>query len=155
MTAETTWIGLILLLIFIGPIIYLLVRQKINHRNHIKVLKNLCDVNNILPDFNEISGAYLIGLDSKERKLIYLRAGEQENYKLIDLNEYASCKIGSTKISETEAENVWLKLNNKSQHQLPMEIIFYDNARDMHLDSDVQFVLAQKWQAIIRQNLTK
>lgn len=155
MTPETTWIGLLLLLIFIGPIIYLLIKQKINHRNHLKVLKNLCDVNNILPDFNEISGDYLLGLDSRERKLIYLRSGEQENYKLIDLNEYASCSVGSTKIPETGAANVWLKLNNKSQHQLPMEITFYDNDRDIHLDSDVQYVLAQKWQAIIRQNITK
>ncbi|MDX1471416.1 MAG: hypothetical protein R3213_07960 [Flavobacteriaceae bacterium] len=74
---------------------------------------------------------------------------------MIDLNDYDSCKIVSNKISESDAEYAWLKLNHKSQHQLPVEIIFYDNDRDIHLDSYVQYILAQKWQDIMRQNLTK
>ena len=153
MSRETTLIGIILLLVFIGPVIFILFQQKLKQNKKRKILKNLSDEHNLFFDYKEITGLYILGLDSKAGKLVYLQPEASDNYKLIELNENTTCHLDYKETANSHKELIALKIGNKNK-QLPQEqIIFYDDASDTNMVSEVQFIIAKKWDKIIKDNL--
>lgn len=153
MSRETTLIGILLLLVFIGPVIFILFQQKLNQNKKRKILKNLSDQHNLFLDFQEITSLYILGLDSKTGKLLYLQPESNEEYKLIELNDYTTCHLDFKETASSHKERIALKLGNKKKNFSPEEIIFYDDESNTNMVSDVQFIIAKKWDKIIKDNL--
>lgn len=151
MDNSSTLIGLALLLLFVGPIVYI-----VYHSNKMeKLLHQKARENNIDPDITELTPSLLLGLDSKLQKLLIINTKDR-NVNLINLAGIAKCKFRNINIPDRpgKVNLISLELHHKMSEIKPMELVFYDDDDDIHSEVEVQLPIAKKWQKIIDRYLT-
>lgn len=155
MDVTSTLIGFGILLLFIGPIIYLIVNQNRKTNLRRKKLKEFAEENDLQLSETEIDPALLIGLDKTKKKLIFSEPKNNYQYFIINLREISQVKIQTIDFPEREGKMNFISLvfTGKSKNQNTEKITFYDEHDDAAPDSEVQYQLAKKWQNIIQNQL--
>jgi hypothetical protein len=161
MDFKSVAIGIALILLFIVPIIYMIYRQSTKDKRRLQKLKNLGTQNQMTLDHFELSNSLLLGLDSSSKKLIIVEPQNAMEFDVIDLSKIdvsaISKKSHVEKNKHTGKEpliRVCLELIKNHPKQKVTEIVFYDEDDETNMDADVQLVLANKWDKLIRMNLS-
>ncbi len=161
MEFKSVAIGVVLILMFVVPILYMIYRQSTKDKRRLKRLKDLSTQNQMTLDYYELSNSLLLGLDSLSKKLIIVEPQNAMEFDIIDLSQIDASKI--SKKSHTERNKhtgkeplirVCLELIKNNPKQKVTEIVFYDEDDETSMDADVQLVLANKWDKLIRMNLS-
>lgn len=155
MDLTSTLIGLGILLLFIGPVIFLIVNQnrKINFRK--RKLMKYAEENNMQLSEIDIEPGVFIGLDKSKKKLIFAEPKNDYQYFIINLQEVSTVKIQTIDFPEREGKMNLISLifSGKTKKEKAGEIIFYDENNDAAPDAEVQYQSAKKWQNIIQSQL--
>jgi len=154
-------IGIVLLLVFIGPILYLIFRQSAKEKLHVSSLKKISTDHQMQLDDMEINNLFLLGIDNNAKKLIIVEPQKNMEFKVIDLNNinesYISKKTipvpGATK-NRTAVTHISLELIKNNPKQRVSEITFYDEDDNASLSAESQLFLANKWNDLIQRNLS-
>ena len=152
MDTSSTIIGLGMLLLFVGPIMFLLIKQ--NKKEKAKLIKftALSEENNINPEMLEITNDLILGLDSKAKKLLVVEPQNNHQHRIVDLAEIKKSKVSTIDIPNRAGKinHVSLELFGKNERNKVAEIIFYDEDDNENLDADARLVIANKWDRIIK-----
>ena len=100
MDTSSIAIGVILMLLFVGPIIYLIIKQNSKDKTRLKNLKSLGSQNQMELDEIELTNSVWLGLDSKSKKLLVVEPDNNMQYDVIDLkkiNQRHVSKKGASK----------------------------------------------------------
>ncbi len=161
MEFKSVAIGLILILLFIVPILYMIYRQSTKDKRRLKKLKDLGTQNQMTLDHYELSNSLLLGLDSSSKKLIVVEPQKAMEFEVIDLSKIDVSAISKRSHLEKNKQTgkeplirVCLELLKTNPKQKVTEIVFYDEDDESNTDADVQLVLANKWDKLIRMNLS-
>jgi hypothetical protein len=161
MEFKSVAIGVVLILMFVVPILYMIYRQSTKDKRRLIRLKDLSTQNQMTLDYYELSNSLLLGLDSSSKKLIVVEPQNAMEFDIIDLSQIDASEI--SKKSQTERNKhtgkeplirVCLELIKNNPKQKVTEIVFYDEDDETSMDADVQLVLANKWDKLIRMNLS-
>lgn len=155
MDSATTLIGLILLALFAGPVIYLIMVQKRTVHKKMKKLEEIKRQNNLAADATEETGLLFLGLDSKAKKLIVIEPINNYNFMIVDLQEMKTCKLQTLDFAERPGKHrlVGLELIGKRTNKKDFEIMFYDEDGTPNIDPDAELVKARKWETLINNCL--
>ncbi|TXD93560.1 hypothetical protein ES724_09915 [Gillisia hiemivivida] len=109
----------------------------------------------------EITNSLLLGLDSTTKKFLVIDPKDHTKYEVIDLKSVGQSvvaksghqqKIGNkNKLALTHIGLELLKNNSKEKVK---EVIFYDEDDNDSLDADAQLFMANKWDKLIKSNLS-
>lgn len=102
--------------------------------------------------------SYAIGLDSSQKKLLYIQFQPNFQYKLVDLNHVRRISIskeerqvGSDKDLQKVVDKLWLSLFLSNSPDVRLE--FYDSDQSMGLMGEP--VLIQKWHDLVKSVFSK
>ena len=161
MDFKSVEIGIALVLLFIVPIFYMIYRQSTKDKRRLKKLKDLSAQNQMTLDHYELSNSLLLGLDSSSKKLIVVEPKNAMEFDVIDLSKINVSAIAKRSDAETNKHTgkapiikICLELIKNNPKQKVNEIVFYDEDDETNMDADVQLVLANKWDKLIRMNLS-
>ncbi len=161
MEFKSVAIGVILILLFVVPILFMIFRQSTKDKRRLKKLKDLGTQNQMTLDYYELSNSLLLGLDNSSKKLIIVEPQNAMEFDIIDLSKIDSSSISKKSHPETNKHTgkeplirVCLELIKNHPKQKVAEIVFYDEDDESNMDADVQLVLAKKWDNLIRMNLS-
>ena len=161
MEFKSVAIGVVLILLFIVPILFMIYRQSTKNRRRLKKLKDLSTQNQMTLDHYELSNSLLLVLDSSSKKLIVIEPPNAMEFDVIDLSKIDVSTISKKSHAETNKHTgkeplirVCLELIKNNPKQKVSEIVFYDEDDETNMDADVQLVLAKKWDELIRMNLS-
>jgi hypothetical protein len=153
--------GVGLLILFVGPILYMIILHAAKEKNTLKALNNLATQHQMKLDQIEVSNSLLLGLDSNSKKFLAIDPKDHTKYEVIDLKNVSQSlvvksghqqKVGNkSKLALTHIGLELLKNNSKEKMK---EVIFYDEEDNDSLDADVQLMIANKWDNLIRKNLS-
>jgi hypothetical protein len=126
-----------------------------------KRLHGLATEHNMKLDQIEITNSLLLGLDSTTKKFLVIDPKDHAKYEVIDLKNVGQSvvaksghqqKIGNkNKLALTHIGLELLKNNSKEKVK---EVIFYDEDDNDSLDADAQLFMANKWDKLIKSNLS-
>ncbi len=161
MEFKSVAIGVILILMFVVPILYMIYRQSTKDKRRLKRLKDLCTQNQMTLDYYELSNSLLLGLDSSSKKLIVVEPQNAMEFDIIDLSKIDASSISKKSHAEMNKHTgkeplirVCLEFIKNNPKQKVTEIVFYDEDDETNMDADVQLVLAKKWDNLVRMNLS-
>ena len=161
MDFKSVEIGIVLILLFIAPILYMIYWQSTKDKRRLKKLKDLSAQNQMTLDNYELSNSLLLGLDSSSNNLIIVEPQNAMEFDVIDLSKIDVSTIAKKSLSETNKHTgkaplirICLELLKNNPKQKVTEIVFYDENDETNMDADVQLVLAKKWDELIRMNLS-
>ncbi|HSP83384.1 MAG TPA: hypothetical protein VLN72_06600 [Gillisia sp.] len=155
MDISSTLIGVILLLLFIGPVFILIINQNRKDRSTKRLLEQKIKEYGINPDISELTPSLLLGLDSNLKKLLIVRPISQES-NLISLAEIKRSQLRIVDKPELPGKVNFISLDllyNKKDAQ-PFEIVFYDEEDDANPEAEVQLQLARRWENHIKEFLS-
>jgi len=161
MENSSAIMGIALLALFVVPIIYMILSQAAKEKKVNKLLHSLATKHNMKLDQIEITNSLLLGLDSTTKKFLVIDPTDHSKYDVIDLKNIGQSvvaksghqqKIGDkNKLALTHIGLELLKNNSKEKVK---EVIFYDEDDNDSLDADAQLFMANKWDNLIRKNLS-
>ena len=109
----------------------------------------------------EVTNSLLLGLDSSSKKFLVIDPKDHSKYDVIDLKNVSQStvsksghqqKIGNkSKLALTHIGLELLKNNSKEKIK---EVVFYDENDNDSMDADAQLFIANKWDNLIRKNLS-
>ena len=153
--------GIALLALFVGPIIFMIVNHSAKEKRTKKRLHSLAAENKMKLDQVEITNSLILGLDSDNKKFLVVDPNDHNKYEVIDLKKVGQSFVAKTghqqkvgnknKLALTRIGLELLKNNSKEKVK---EIIFYDEDDNDSLDADTQLFKATKWDDLIRKNLS-
>lgn len=153
--------GVALLALFVGPILYIIVNHSLKENRVKKRLNSLAAEHNMKLDQIEVTNSLLLGLDSNTKKFLVIDPKDHSKYELIDLKDVGKSlvsksghqqKIGNkTTMALTHIGLELLKNNSKEKLK---EVVFYDEDDNDSMDADAQLFIANKWDNLIRKNLS-
>ena len=153
-------IGITLLALFVGPILFMIVNHSAKEKRTKKRLYSLAAENQMKLDQVEITNSLILGLDSNTKKFLVVDSKDQTKYEVIDLKNVGQSfiaksghqqKIGDkSKLALTRIGLELLKNNSKEKMK---EIVFYDEDDNDSMDADTQLFKATKWDNLIRKSL--
>ena len=154
-------IGIALLFLFIGPILFMIFKQSTKEKKHLSSLKKYSAEHQLNLDEIELTNLFLLGIDQNAKKLIVVEPQRNMEYNVIDLkninDSFISKKTipipGATK-NKTAVTHISLELMKNNPKQRVSEITFYDEDDNASLNSDAQLFLANKWNDLIQRNLS-
>ncbi len=161
MENSSAIMGIVLLALFIGPVIYMIVSHSAKEKSIEKKLHKLATEHNMKLDQIEITNSLLLGLDSTTKKFLIIDPKDYTKYEVIDLKNVGQSvvaksgqqqKIGNqNKLALTHIGLELLKNNSKEKVK---EVVFYDEDDNDSLDADAQLFMANKWDKLIKSNLS-
>jgi hypothetical protein len=161
MDKASALIGLLLTLVFIGPILYMIFVQATKDKKALKFLKSLGLRHSISLDHFELSSSLLLGLDSKTKKLLIVEPQNNMQYNLVDLHHVESSKISKVghqemtgKTRKETITHVSLELITNNPKEKVSEIVFYDEDDNSSFNPETQMMIAKRWEELIKLNLT-
>jgi len=161
MESKSVAIGVVLILMFVVPILYMIYRQSTKDKRRLKRLKDLSTQNQMTLDYYELSNSLLLGLDSSSKKLIIVEPQNAMEFDIIDLSKIDASEISKKSHAERNKQTgkeplirVSLEFIKNNPKQKVTEIVFYDEDDETSMDADVQLVLANKWDNLVRMNLS-
>ncbi|MDT0675308.1 hypothetical protein [Autumnicola musiva] len=161
MDTPSLIIGSVLLLLFVGPILYAIWMQNHKERKQLRKLNEIGSGQNLKFDYTEISNSLLLGLDAQTKKLVVIEPGNNMQFNIIDLN-----KIGNSKILKKAVPNpdrskgreriiqISLELLENHGKNKATEILFYDEDGNDGADMSTRLFVAEKWDKLIHTSLS-
>ncbi|MCF4100533.1 hypothetical protein L1I30_02525 [Gillisia sp. M10.2A] len=159
MDNSSATIGLLLLVAFIGPILFMIYKQSNKDKKRLKELKNLSAQHNMNLDHIELSNLLILGLDSKSKKLIVMEPENNMSFNVIDLQDttgHISQKgipLPNAPKNKTAITHISLELL-KNKKEKVTEIVFYDEDDNNSLNAETQLFIAGKWEKLISTSLS-
>mgnify|MGYP003111438644 CR=1 FL=1 len=160
MDTSSIAIGVILIFLFVGPIMYMILKQNNREKNRLKNLKNISKQHELDLTEVELTNALLLGLDSKAKKLVVVEPLNNMQYNIIDLNGIKVSHVskkGNPQVNGTKGNpaitHISLDLIKNNSKENATEIIFYDEDDDTSYNAETQMFLANKWDRLIRSNI--
>ena len=153
METSSTLIGLIIIVLFMGPIVYLILKSSAAEKKLKKSLQNLSSQNGISIDAVEIIGNTLIGIDKSIHKLVFSYKSKLEGtFKAVDLNTVRECTVTTFKERKQHVNRVALQLKSATSTD---EIVFYEENDDSSSATDAEVCLnrANYWKKMIKQQI--
>ena len=142
-----------MLLLFVGPIMFLLIKQNKKEKAKLSKFKALSQENNLNPETVELTNDLILGLDSKAKKLLVIEPQNNNQHRVVDLTKIKKSKVSTVDIPNRAGKinHVSLELFGKNERDRVAEIIFYDEDDNENLDADARLVIANKWDTIIKR----
>ncbi|WP_010227434.1 hypothetical protein [Gillisia marina] len=109
----------------------------------------------------EVTNSLLLGLDSNTKKFLVIDPKDHSKYEVIDLKNVSKSlvsksghqqKIGNK--SKLALTHIGLELLRNNSAEKIKEVVFYDEDDNDSLDADAQLFIANKWDNLIRKNLS-
>ena len=154
-------IGIALLLLFIGPILFMIFRQSAKEKKHLSSLKKYSEEHKMNLDEMELTNLFLLGIDQNAKKLIVVEPQRNMEYNVIDLKNinqsFISKKtipVPGASLNKTAVTHISLELMKNNPRERVSEITFYDEDDNASLNADSQLYLANKWNDLIQRNLS-
>lgn len=149
-------IGTLLLVVFMFPIIYVLLKQRSQEVKHKKALNKIASEQGLKLDKFETYGHLSLGLDSSAKKLIVLDPVFNELPEVIDLKNVSGVNISKTlhpgSRDKERIIHLALEISNKNSIKTT-KITFYDEDDYESIDADIRLNEARKWDEILHKNL--
>lgn len=119
--------------------------------------------NNFTFSCQEVLKNSIVGLDGLQRKLLILEYGEDEvnkRFHIVDLNKVSNCSLQKTfsaapsndgrKSSDVYLEKIQLRFEY-TNHNLPVEVVFYNNISNHIYEIPELEHKAKDWQSILNK----
>ncbi len=158
MDTASASIGIILMLLFVGPVAYIIWQQGAKDRKRLQQLKLAEKQFELKFDTLDLSPSLLIGLDSAGKKLVVINTYLDSGPQVIDLKKIHRSNV--KKVAEDDnARNKkgYCKLVSLDFHNgLPgntTSIVFYDEEQETGYNMETQFSMAIKWDKLIKPHL--
>lgn len=156
MDKTSLMIGMLLLMVFMFPIIYVLFKQKSNEAKHKNALNKVASEKGLKLDKFETYGHLSLGLDSTAKKLIVIDPKVSEEPEVIDLKNVSRVNIAKRLQPESRDKeriiHLGLEISDKINKKTT-EIIFYDEDDYESTDAEIRLHEAKKWDEILQKNL--
>jgi len=153
MELNSTIIGLVIFVLFFGPIIYAIVQSASKEKRIAKTIKNLSKPQGINITNLEVIGNAVIGIDEVSKKLVISNTRDLEgNFEVIDITKLKECRTKSQRLKNKIVEFVELELVGDN---FVKDIIFYtENEEDTPVtDSATCLHQAEIWEKTINSQL--
>lgn len=151
-------LGLGLLLLFVGPVIYAVTSQSRKEKQTIKKVEALCGSQNIKITKSAIFQSLFLGIDEQSKHLVTSSVPVKESkIDLFAINELKSVnllKVETPKPGQPKAktiEKVAIELVFKSKEKPVFQIVFFDD--ELGLDPHQSIVQANEWVDEIKKHL--
>jgi len=148
-------IGIALLLVFMLPILYVLIKQKSREANFKRELNKLASANGLKLDRFETIGHLSLGLDTSSKKLVIIDPKTEVDHEVIDLKKVRQVSLAKKTLRESSKERIiHLGLEIADQNSAKItEIVFYDEDDYESTDADIRLQEAKKWDDLLQKNL--
>lgn len=153
MDLSSILMGLGLLVLFLGPILYLIFLQKKKQRIRTRTLNEISNNRNLSPDIVESTDMLVLGLDTKARTLIVVEPLRNNQAEVFELENFRFIRLRTTGASHKEEKYLKIICELVSKDKKTYEVVFYDDDQDLNLDSEAELIRAKKWQEIIGRYL--
>jgi len=161
MDTSSIAIGALLMILFVGPIIYMILKQNNREKKRLKQLKKISNQHQLEPHEIELTNSLLLGLDSRLKKLVVIEPLNNMQYTIIDLREIKQSQVskkGHPQVNGAQGSpaitHISLDLLKNNSKESAAEIIFYDEDDDTSYNAETQMFLANKWDRIIRSAIS-
>ncbi len=161
MENTSVLMGIGLLILFVGPILYMIIAHATKEKKTLKLLNNLAAQHQMKLDQIEVTNSLLLGLDSNTKKFLVIDPKDHSKYEVIDLKNVNKSLVSKTghqqKIgnkSKLALTHIGLELLRNNSNEKVKEVVFYDEDDNDSLDADAQLFIANKWDNLIRKNLS-
>ncbi len=161
MDTSSIAIGVILMLLFVSPILYLIIKQNTKDKTRLNNLKSLSAQNQMELNEIELTNGLMLGLDSKAKKLLVVEPGNNMQYNVIDLRKIYTSHISKKTLPQVNGTkgnlsitHISLDLIKNNPKEIVSEIVFYDEDDNSSYNADTQMSLANKWDRLIRANIS-
>ncbi|MFV9483442.1 hypothetical protein ACNI3T_06360 [Christiangramia sp. ASW11-125] len=143
-------LGLGLLALFAIPIIYLILKSNAHTSKVKQRAYDFATQNKLKIDEFEQIGNTIIALDVSNKKLIFGKAGSEDHFEIIDLNQYATIHLQQDLQAGNSKKIQFLALNFAAmQKQSTKSICFYDEAGSDIIAPEIRLQQARKWETKI------
>lgn len=161
MENSSVLLGIGLLILFVGPILYMIIAHAAKEKKTLKLLNNLAAKHHMKLDQIEVTNSLLLGLDSNSKKFLVIDPKDHTKYEVIDLKNVGQSlvsksghqqKVGNK--SKMALTHIGLELLKNNSKEKMKEVIFYDEDDNDSMDADAQLFIANKWDNLIRKSLS-
>lgn len=155
MDKTSLMIGTLLLIVFMFPILYIVLKQKSKEAKFRKELNRLAAENGIKLDKFETIGHLSLGLDSSSKKLVIIDPKTEVDHEIIDLKNVSQVHLAKKTLREASKERIihlGLEIADLNSRKIT-EIIFYDEDDYESTDAEIRLNEARKWDDILQKNL--
>lgn len=152
MEINSIAIGIVVLLLFTVPILYLIINSSQTDKKRKKQFNKLCAENGVSVTNYEVIGSAIIALDATLKKVMYTTLNDLENrFQVVDLQLVKNCNVKTVQPKKKHLELVELELSGAKFHN---DIIVYQED-DETLIADPEMCLheVQKWEQLIKKQL--
>lgn len=161
MDTASTLIGIGLLLVFISPIAFMLLKQSGESKKHQRQLLALSSQYHLNLTHTESLSNISIGLDVMSKKLLILIFGKTTTEFLIDLNDISSSKVQKLlyedSIEEKNLDNIreiYLEIKMK-EGPAQNKLVFFEEVSTSVLEKESRLNTALKWNQLITNFIKK
>lgn len=161
MDTSSIAIGVILMLLFVGPILYLIIKQSSKDKTRLKNLKSLSAQHQMELNEIELTNGLMLGLDSKSKKLLIVDQENNMQHNVVDLRMINTSHISKKTLPQVNGTkgnlsvtHISLDLIRNNPKEIVGEIVFYDEDDNSSYNADTQMSLANKWDRLIRANIS-
>ncbi|HNV82366.1 MAG: hypothetical protein WBI34_04210 [Tenuifilaceae bacterium] len=161
MDFGTLLIGIGALAVMIVPIILIQISNKRKATQKLEGLLDHARLSGINVTSYDIWNEKLIGLDGNSKKLIlFTSINDQSTLKVFNLSEYQSCSVKVDRKGSKSKDNpnlpierISLCLKTNNPNGVDESVSFYDATLNMTVNNEL--ALAEKWEKVVKKNLTK
>lgn len=161
MDFGTLLIGIGALAVMIVPIILIQISNKRKATQKLEGLLDHARLSGINVTSYDIWNEKLIGLDGNSKKLIlFTSINDQSTLKVFNLSEYQSCSVKVDRKGSKSKDNpnlpierISLNLKTNNPNGVDESVSFYDATLNMTVNNEL--ALAEKWEKVVKTNLTK
>lgn len=157
METSSVLLGILLLLLFVGPMFYLAYNHSAKEKKRIKKLQLLSQKNQLTLDESEYLSPVSLGLDKASKKLLVIQQIKPQRELTLDLNNVRSCSLQrlnadkkSTEVLD-EVQDIHLLLKNSSGTD--ESIPFYTDENDSAAEKEGRLAAASRWHKLIASSL--
>lgn len=159
MDNTSLWLGILLLGLFMGPILFVILRQGSIEKKHQKFLQKIAEEHKLKFDKTGAYGHLSLGLDSEQKKLVAVEFRGNADYDIIDLKEVGNVRITKKMLpagySASKKERIiYLSLDLENKHASKITgITFYDEDDEESIDADIRLNDAKTWDTWLHKSL--
>ncbi|SDS40724.1 hypothetical protein [Gramella sp. MAR_2010_147] len=156
MDKSSLMIGMLLLIVFMFPILYVILKQKATESKIKKELDKIALKNGLKLDKFETFGHLSLGLDSSQKKLVIIDPKAIIDHEVIDLKKVSQVrlakKILKQEFSKERIIHLGLEIVEKNSSKIT-EIIFYDEDDYESIDAEIRLHNAKEWDDLLQKSL--
>jgi len=153
MHLNSAVIGIVIFILFFGPIIYAILQSANKEKKIAKTIKDLSKPQGINITNLEVIGNSVIGIDEVSKKLVLSNTKDlSANFEIIDLKTLKDCRTKSQRLKNKIVEFVELELVGQD---FVKDVIFYteDEEDTPVTDSSICLHQAEIWEKTIKSQL--